>query len=146
MHLYSGIAEASDAARSFFIINRSELPAVAVDKLQTLVGTGASPIDLVVAFVEIAFANRGEVPVEMLEIAAGLGLVILQYGFYESLGGRAEGIVMALRRDSGEAPPAGLEWPVAAADPAPDSRYAEQPLAPASPPPGAPVPPAPPAE
>lgn len=134
MKLYSGIAEAADAARSFFYINQTVLPPIVAEKLATQVGTGGSPVDLLVAFVESSYANREDVPPEMLEIAAGLGLIIIQFGFHGGLNGRAEAIVQALRRDSGEQAPAGNVWPDPETDPDPDARYlpaSEVPPAPA---------------
>jgi len=123
MKLYTGIAEAADAARSYFYVNRESLPAGVADKLQTQVGTGSSPVDLIVAFTEATYANRVDVDPEMMEIAAGLGVIIVQFGFHGSLDGRAEAIVAALRRDSGEEAPAGITWPDPADDPAPSDRY-----------------------
>lgn len=125
MKLYSGIAEAADAMRAFFYVNQAALPEGVRERLQGAVGTGSSPIDLAVAFVEFAYANRADVPVQMLEIAAGVGLIIVQFGFHGSLDGRADGIVAALRRDSGEDAPAGVEWPDPESDPAVNDRYRE---------------------
>jgi hypothetical protein len=125
MKLYEGLAAAADAVREFYYTNKSELPPFIADRLKSAVGTGYSPVDLVVTFTELAYANREAFPKEGLEIAAGCAQIIHQHGFHSDLNGRTMGIQGALRRDSGERAPNGSGgWPDKAKDPAPADGYA----------------------
>jgi len=84
MRNYSGIAEAADAARACIITSGAALPEHVRDKVLPYVGTGSSPVDLVVHFAEAVYANREDAAVseEAREIAAGCAVLAETYGFH----------------------------------------------------------------
>lgn len=81
---FTGIADAADAARNFMITNGATLPDHVRDKVLPYVGTGSSPVDLVVHFAEAIYANRDDeaVSAEAREIAAGCALLAESFGFH----------------------------------------------------------------
>lgn len=125
MRQYNGIADAADAARLFFLVNQDSLPEHVREKLTPVSGTGASPVDLIVNFVESAYANAEAFGKEGQEIAAGLASLIDREGFHGRLDGRAAAMSLALRRVSGEKAPNG-GWPAKADDPEPKADFEEQ--------------------
>lgn len=82
MRTFDGIADAADAARNFMIANGGALPQQVRDKVLPYVGTGSSPVDLVVHFAEAVYANRAAAPAEAVDIAAGCALLAESFGFH----------------------------------------------------------------
>jgi hypothetical protein len=129
MLIFTGIADAADAARRYFLINQAKFPDEAASLIEPHTLTGSSPVDLVVNFTEGVYANRGTLPAEAMEVAAGLASIIDQNGFHGRLDGRAPAIALALRREAGEDAPEGQAWPDEEADPAPRTEFAPKPEA-----------------
>lgn len=118
MRNFEGIADAADSVRRFFFTNQAQLPEHVTKAIEPHVGTGSSPVDLIVNFTEAVFANRKDVPAEASLIAAGTADIIQQNGYHNRLDDRAAGIMKALRRDQGEKG----NWPKPENDP--DARQA----------------------
>lgn len=139
MTTYEGIADAADAARSFFYQNQGSLPAHVRDRIEPHVRTGSSPVDLITAFARSVYANREAVGPEGMVVAAGLAELINREGYHGRLDERAAGMRKALLRDAGEKAATGSPWPKKEADPAPDQEYLPppEPEAPAAPAPAA---------
>lgn len=120
MKIFMGIAEAADAARIWLIIHSAELPEHVADRLNGRTQLGNSPVDLIVDFTEAVFANRDDFSDDAKDIAAACASLIDRDGYQGRLDGRANGIHMALRRETG----APGEWPDASADPEPKLDFA----------------------
>jgi hypothetical protein len=127
MNQYDGVASAADAVRRFIIINEGALPEIVQQKVSALTGTGSSPVDLIVNFVEAIYANRDDVTNDAKAIAAGCADVIDRDNYHGRLDGRIVGMKAALRRDSGETAADDTPWPETDDDPAPNRLYAPQP-------------------
>lgn len=133
MRQFEGIASAADAVREFYYSNKADLPEHVTTKVQPYVGTGSSPVDLIVNFTEAVYANSGDrrgegekdLPAEGLEIAAGCAQLINVEGFHGRLDDRAHTISLALRRDSGEKAATGAKWPAADKDPTAKPEFAK---------------------
>lgn len=133
MRVFTGIAEAADAATDAFNDYRADLPAHLVDKVRPHTRTGSSPVDLIVHFTEAVYANSGgrrakgekDLPKEVLEVAAGTANLINLDGYHGRLDDRAAAMSFALRRDSGEKAGEGRAWPEKDEDPAPKADYAK---------------------
>lgn len=123
MLVFDGIVAAGDAIRRFYYRNDDTLPDVVRAKVEPRLAGTLSPVDLAVAFVEAVYANRDDVPAEGLEVAAGVAQIIYESGFHGGLDGRAQAMIPALRRDSGEEAPDGVTWPHASDDPAVNADY-----------------------
>jgi hypothetical protein len=79
-----------------------------------------SPVDQISGLGEFIYANRKQMPDEFVEVGAALIAYANVNAWHElQQNQRGDRIVQALRRDSGEAPPAGMEWPDAETDPRP---------------------------
>lgn len=126
MRFYPDIGPAAADVRRFFNRNDDELPEHVAKALQTEVD-GGSPVDLIVRFVEVVYANRETLPGEAMEIAAGCSDLINQKGYHGRLDGRAAAMVDVLRRDSGERAATGHPWPKKADDPAHKQEFAAEP-------------------
>lgn len=81
MHTFEGIAAAADAVRKFYYINEAVLPTHVKDKLQPYIGTGSSPVDLIVRFSEAVYANQVSVAAGK-DIAAGCALICEASNFH----------------------------------------------------------------
>lgn len=133
MRNYDGISAAADDAREWYLANRATLPAHLVEKLNPLMKTGTSPVDMTAGFAKAVYANSGprkadgeaDLPAEALEIAAGIADQFEQNGYHGRLDDRASGMMKALRRDSGEQLTGGRKWPKPEDDPAPDQPFAK---------------------
>ena len=125
MELFEGVVAAGNAIRRFFYQNEDDLPAFVRERLEQRINSGASDVDLSVAFVELVYANRAGIPAEGLAIAAAASELIYQSGFTHMPDDRARSLVPVLRRESGEAAPGGAPWPVADDDPAPNRAFLE---------------------
>jgi hypothetical protein len=79
---YDGIADASDDAR-MAVIGEDGLSAFAIDKLYPDTLTGSSPVDLIVHFADVVYANFDGCSADVREIAAGCALVAERYGFHQ---------------------------------------------------------------
>lgn len=128
MQVFEGIAGAADAIRKFYYRNEDELPQHFRDKVGPHVGQGSSPVDLAAHFARSTYANAGTLPAKLkkdaLELAAGAADICARDGFHGKLDGKAGGMSLAMRRDSGEKARAGMPWPAKEKDPAPDAEYA----------------------
>lgn len=132
MILFDGIYAAADGANSAYLAEE-ELPEFVTGKLAQYMGDNfwnVSWVPLVCDFTETVYANHANLSPNMKAVAAGVGATIAAYGFYDSLGGRAAGIVLALRRESGEEAEENFPWPEPSADPEPNADFI------APPPPG----------
>lgn len=118
-----GIGEAADQVRRFYYRNEDDLPEIVRDKVGPYIGTGSSPVDLVVHFTEAVFANRQSLPADGLALGASCALLIETTGFHNRLDGRAAAMIPALRRDAGEEPAPGTSWPDPAEDPEPKAGF-----------------------
>lgn len=79
-----------------------------------------SPVDQIVRIGEYLYANRAEISNDGKDLCGGLIAFATVNGWYGLLeSDRGNKIVQAIRRDLGEDPPAGMEWPVAGDDPEP---------------------------
>lgn len=128
MQTFEGIAGAADAIRRFYFRNEDDLPQHFRDRVGPHVGQGSSPVDLGAHFTRAVYANRDALPAkqkkEALELAAGTADIFDRDGFHSKLDGKAAGMSLALRRDSGEKAAGSQSWPKKDDDPAPDSDYA----------------------
>lgn len=128
MQQFEGIAGAADAIRAFFYRNEAELPQHFRDKVRPHVGQGSSPVDLGAHFARATYASADSLPAklkkEALEIAAGAADICDRDGFHAKLDGKAGGMSLAMRRESGEKARTGMPWPAKDKDPAPDADYA----------------------
>ena len=79
---FEGIGDASTAVRNYLIKNEAKLPDHLKERLSNLTGTGASPVDLVVNFVEAVYANQKEFTKEAKELAASSAVVAETYNFH----------------------------------------------------------------
>jgi hypothetical protein len=79
---FTGIAEAADEIRRHFLVNEEALPEHLANKIRPHVGTGASPVDLVVCFVEGVFANAADVSAEAKKLASGGAALAETFGFH----------------------------------------------------------------
>ena len=86
MQTFAGIADARDAAQDYFFANRASFPDHVQDVLRDQFRTGASPVDAIVNFVEIVFANRQALPAAALSLAAGIVLTATDLGLPRSCG------------------------------------------------------------
>ena len=92
-----------------------------------------SPVDQIVSIAEYLYAKRAEISNEGKNLAAGLAAFATTNGWHNLLADdRGNKIVQALRRDLGETPPAGVEWPSSVNDPTPSAIFAEAPVLPAA--------------
>jgi hypothetical protein len=82
MRTFEGIGDASTEVRKFLIVNEAKLPDHLQDRLMHLTGTGTSPVDLVVNFVEAVYANPKEFSAEAKDLAAGAAVVCEANGFH----------------------------------------------------------------
>jgi hypothetical protein len=128
MPIYDGIYDATIAALDAIFLMLDLLPPQSHAKLDTYAGDSFgqhSPVDVICNFVQSTYANRpalvpdSNVTSGMMLVAAGIGVVIGESHFWNDLDGKVQGIIGALRRDAGEAPAAGAQWPDPADDPAP---------------------------
>ena len=134
MLIFEGIYAAANAARDSYTANADTLPAHMIGAIYPYTLEGQSWVDLICNYVESVYANKdlpevtgsdsvGDPAGNMLEVAAGVGAVIAMYGFWDGLSGRVAGIILALRRDSGEEAEEGFPWPEPEVDPAPGEGY-----------------------
>jgi hypothetical protein len=115
-----------------FLLDRPDpLPTDVRDQLREFVKpanavTGTS-ISFTIAYaVELANAShktRGDIPGSFLEIVAGCAAYCLRHSIDNLAGPRGDGIMQALRRDSGEETSPGLAWPDPEDDPDPWARF-----------------------
>lgn len=114
MIYYDGLAAAADAARTWFTMNQQELPEHVREKIAPYVGTGGSPVELVVHFAEAIYANRDADGVsDAREIAAGCAVLAESYGFHgmnESSRGSALARELAGKTKASDPPEAKAEY------------------------------------
>src|SRR5688500_12996588 len=80
---YEGIAAAADAVRLYMLTApKTKIPEEVKKKVNPHVGTGSSPVDLVVNFTEAVYANADSVQDEAKEIASGCAILAEGYGFH----------------------------------------------------------------
>lgn len=158
MRTFETISAAGDAVLFHCIRNEAALPANVAAAVQPHLSQRGSPVDLCERFIESVYAtihvpdpeNEAQdhadrvalVDQEALEIAAGAADLFASAGYHQALNGRAAAMVLAMRRDSGEAAPTG-GWPDVDTDPAPVEALAKvpEPPEPVAVPNPAPVPP-----
>lgn len=135
---FTAYASAEEGAARIidFLLDRPDpLPDDVRDQLREFVKpanvvTGGSVTFTVAYAVELIFAShktRGDIPASFLEIAAGCAAYCVREGVDNLVGARGSGIMQAIRRDSGEAPPTGLSWPPPEDDPEPWARFVPEP-------------------
>jgi hypothetical protein len=109
------------AARDFIMDYRAskllDEPEAVIAKVRTL-SASPSPVDQIVRIGEYLYAHRSEVADPSKDIAGGLIAFATINGWHGLLADdRGNRIVQALRRDLGETPPPGLDWPDPETDP-----------------------------
>lgn len=88
-----------------------------ITKVQAL-SASPSPVDQIVRTGEYLYSQRALIADDSLDIAGGLIAFATMNGWHNLLAdNRGNRIVQALRRDLGEDPPIGMEWPEPASDP-----------------------------
>ena len=121
---FNGITEAADAVNEWFWTNKTTLPEVMVNKIQPLLGPTKSPVDLVVNTSESIYKNKGELDSEDLQLGASLSYFCYIWGFHGmDVDKRGAKMSLALRRDSGETAPEGIQWPAEETDPEPKEGF-----------------------
>lgn len=112
MAVYSGIAEAADAARRAVIMGATGLAEAVIEKLLPMTRTGGSPVDLIVGFAEAVYANREDASADAKDIAIGCALECEQRGFHGmAIDSRSSRIADVLGEVEGvEAPEPKAEW------------------------------------
>lgn len=121
---FSEIGEVTDALREHIILNKADFPEHLRDRLVAMSKTGVSPVDFAAGFVDAVYANSGEFNVDTKRLAAATADLISMKGYHGQMGGRANGISNALRRDSGLKAPVDRNWPGKDKDPAPNPVFA----------------------
>ena len=90
-----------------------------VAKVEAL-SVSPSPVDQIVQLGEYLYAHREDVADEGKDLGGALIAFATINGWHGLLeADRGNRIVQAMRRDLGETPPAGLDWPEPEDDPAP---------------------------
>jgi hypothetical protein len=79
---FEGIASAADAVRRHLILNEGTGPDHLHERLDALTRIGSSPVDTVVNFIEMVYANPNEFPTEARELAADASVITQQENFY----------------------------------------------------------------
>lgn len=93
-------------------------PEAVVTKVRDL-SASPSPVDQIVRTGEYLYAKRAEISADGQSLAGGLVAFATVNGWFGLLENeRGNKIVQAIRRDLGETPPTGVEWPDPADDPA----------------------------
>jgi hypothetical protein len=100
-----------------------ELPQAIQDKAWELIRPGGSLSFAVAYFAELIFARKEEVSNAALQLAASCAQVANLHNIDNMGGRRGVGIMMALRRRSGEKAPVGMSWPKAEDDPTPRAQF-----------------------
>jgi hypothetical protein len=116
-------ANHTDARNAIFDFPVPSLPVDMVDTFRALRGS-PSTVDQIVGLGEFLYARRAEVSDAAKELAGGLiayATIHAWHGLADN--DRGDGIVKAMRRDIGDAAPAGTSWPDKDADPAPLREY-----------------------
>lgn len=86
-----------------------------------------SPVDMIVSVAECLYANQSKITdaatrASAQTLAGQCAAFAAQYAWH-GMDVRGPGIVSAMRRDLGEAAPAGAAWPAPSADPAPAPQW-----------------------
>lgn len=127
MFYFESTYEAGDGVNTAYLAERDNLPAHMTTLLDPYTGTNlenVSRVDLICHFVHSCYANKGNPAVEPLyETAAAAAAKIAEHGFWDSLDGKASGMILAFRRDSGEEAEENVPWPDPSEDPAPNQDY-----------------------
>jgi hypothetical protein len=79
---FVGIADAADNIRKWIFLNEDTLPEHLSTRLKELSSLGTSPVDTLVKFVEMVYANPTEFDDTAKGIAAGAALVGEFYNFH----------------------------------------------------------------
>jgi hypothetical protein len=96
-----------------------------IDKVAEL-HASPSPVDQIVRIGEYLYARRADIADEGKALLGGLIGFATIYGWHGLLtDDRGDRIVQAMRRDLGETPPEGEEWPLPASDPPALAIYGE---------------------
>lgn len=119
MNTFGNLAAAREAIMVYRFGPLLEESAPVIAAVQEL-SASASPVDQVVRLGEFLYARRATIADSGKDLAGGLIAFATINGWHNLLADdRGNRIVQALRRDLGETPPVGLEWPDEADDPAP---------------------------
>jgi len=137
MLTFDNITAARDALFGFRYTGMTGLPADVIEMVSKLCAS-PSPVDQIVRTSEFLYARRADINDAGRSLAAGLiafATVNAWHGLLE--GDRGNGMVQSLRRELGDTPPSGHEWPLAANDPAPLAEFVAAPTPPPASPPTA---------
>lgn len=114
---FDTIAAAREAIMTYRFGALLEEGATIIAKVQAL-SASPSPVDQIVRTGEYLYSQRALVADDSLDIAGGLIAFATINGWHNLLAdNRGNRIVQALRRDLGEDPPAGMDWPAPETDP-----------------------------
>jgi hypothetical protein len=120
MQQFEGITAAADAVNEWFWSRKNSLSEELVGIIQPLLGPTKSAVDLVVKTAEEIYKRRDDLDGPTLQLAAGLASFCYLWGFHGmDEEARGQKMSLALRRDSGEPAPEGVEWPAVETDPEP---------------------------
>lgn len=118
MITFDNIADAREAIAVYRFGALLDEDVAIVDKVRDL-SASPSPVDQIVRVGEYLYAKRDEIADAGKGVAGGLIAFATVNGWHGLLAdNRGNRIVQALRRDLGEEPPAGIEWPDPVDDPA----------------------------
>lgn len=126
MITFGGVSDAVVQLNEYFGPNQAAIPEGVREMIRPLLGQTRSAVDAVVKVSEIVFANKEDpaLPPELLSLAAASAVVAEAFGFHGmDEGSRGSKLSLALRRQSGEAAPAGVSWPPPEEDPEVRSEY-----------------------
>jgi len=126
MNFLADIPSLSSAVLTFAMTHSGRLPQGAAPLLATA-ASKVSPVDSIVSVAECLYANQAAMADAAARAAAQTlcgqcAAFAAQYGWH-GMDLRGPGMVAAMRRELGEADPAGAGWPDPSADPAPKPEW-----------------------
>lgn len=134
MEEFRAFNQPEDAAKAivdYIFDRRDPLPDDVREQLREFVTPGnpvtGGSVTFVVAYTaELAFARIDDLPRSFLALAASCTAYCAANRVDNLFGERGAGILAALRRASGEAPPAGAAWPDRESDPEPRQQFVKR--------------------
>lgn len=125
MQTFDNLAAAREAIMTYRFGPLLDEGETVIETVQ-LLSAAVSPVAQVMHIGEYLYARRADIADSGKDLAGGLIAFATVNAWHGLLNDdRGNKIVQALRRDLGETPPIGLEWPDEVDDPAPLAMFAE---------------------